>query len=230
MMTDTPNLRNVNFNVREDTNDAALAIAILNADEYLLRNHAPLTGWALDIGAHIGTVAVAMAIDNPDIRVIAVEPVPDNAALVRENIAANGLGDRVFVEEAAAGAIGQSTARCAFGYRTGGTDDLGYIEQNRFIGNIWRNADWDAEVIEAPVLTLRGLAEKYGTEEFTYCKIDCEGCEWDFLVEDAQLIREIVGEYHDSGPERIVLLLEETHDVTIISDHNGTGIFRAVRR
>ena len=229
MMVDTPNLRNANFHVREDTNDAALAYAILDADEYLLRNHAPLTGWALDIGSHIGTVAVAMAIDNPELRVIAVEPVPDNAALIRENVAANGLQSRVFVEEAAAGAIGQSTARCAFDYRTGGTDDLGYVIQNRFIGNIWRQSDQDAEVIEAPVLTLRGLAEKYGTDEFSYCKIDCEGCEWDFLAKDAQLIREIVGEYHDAGPKRIVKLLGKTHIVDIISDHNGTGIFRAVR-
>lgn len=221
----------VSLNVREDTNDGALAIAILTQDEYDLRGAGPLEGWALDIGSHIGTVALALAHENPSLQVIAVEPVPDNAALIRANVLLNGLQNRVHVEEAGAAGIGMSTVACMYGYTDMSIPDKGYIEQNRFIGNIWRMSEAaKGQRIEAPALTIRDLADKYGAPEFRFTKIDCEGCEWDFLAKDAKLLVEIVGEWHDAGPDRIAKVLRRTHDVTILHDYGGSGIFRAVRR
>lgn len=223
----SPRGRLVSFAVRGDTNDAALVHGILDEDEYRLRDLPDLDGWALDIGAHIGTVAVALAKDHPGLRVIAVEPVPDNAALIRENAAKNGLAIEVLAE--AAGPIGQATVACHFAYHDVPAQDANYVDQNRYIGNIWHERG-DGERIDAPATTLRALAERFGATEFRLVKIDCEGCEWDFLAADAELCVEIIGEYHDSPPERIVALLSATHDVTILDDHGGTGIFRAVRR
>ena len=70
--------------IRGDTNDGALAKGLLDTDEYRLKDLPDLTGWALDIGAHVGTVTIALAIDHPGLKVIAVEPVPDNVELLRQ--------------------------------------------------------------------------------------------------------------------------------------------------
>src|SRR3990172_6916198 len=101
----SPNGGSFTLFVREDTNDAALAFGILVNNEYHLQGR-HFSGWALDVGAHIGTVGLALPVDNPDLRVVCIEPVPDNADLIRRSIEANGLGARVFVEEARAAAIG----------------------------------------------------------------------------------------------------------------------------
>ena len=59
------------------------------------------------------------------------------------------------------------------------------------------------------------------------CKIDCEGCEWAFFQSDAQLIETIVGEWHDGPFSRIEDILAESHDVELLTDYGGSGIFWA---
>jgi len=226
----TPNGSSFSLVVRGDTNDGALATGILGTDEYQLAG-LKINGWALDIGAHIGTVGIALAIDNPDLKVICVEPVPDNCDLIRESIRLNGLGERVFVEEAGAGAIGQSTVPCHYAYTAAGIPDKGYVEQNRYIGNLWRGSmESVGTIIDAPVVTLAGLTDKYGIDHFDFCKTDCEGCEWEFFKDGAGVIDYILGEWHDGPFSRIRDLLVKTHDVTLVTDYGGSGIFRAVRR
>jgi len=228
----TPHGNGLHLAVRHDTNDAAMAGAILAGDEYFTGRLNNLSGWALDIGSHIGTVGLALAKDNPRLNVICVEPVPDNAALIRESIAANQLGARVHVEEAGAGPVGQAVTRCQYAYTAADNPDKGYIEQSRFIGNVFRADDNpEGTIIDVPTVTIRGLAEKYGTDEFIFCKIDCEGCEYSFFAADADLIVNIIGEWHDGPFSRIHDLLAATHDVTELFTTDGSiGLFQAVRR
>ena len=54
----------------------------------------------IDLGANIGTTAIPAALAGA--RCHAVEPEPANVALLRRNIARNGVADRVSVHEAAA--------------------------------------------------------------------------------------------------------------------------------
>ena len=238
----TPNGRSLQLMIRGDTNDAAMANAILSTDEYRLKG-LDLSGWALDIGSHIGTVGIALAVDNPELSVICVEPVPDNADLIRQSIAANDLGGRVFVEEAAAGAIGQATASCIYNFTDSDWHDKPGIHDSRYIGNIWRDNDNPVGTrIDAPVVTIPGLAEKYiwklggidvsafGGEAFRFCKIDCEGCVWSFFSSGAGLIQEIIGEWHDRPFIEMVDLIGDTHEVEVLDDKVGIGLFRAVRR
>jgi FkbM family methyltransferase len=50
----------------------------------------------LDIGAHIGTVAIPLALAcDRSVRVFAFEPQPDVFALLERNVALNGLGDQI---------------------------------------------------------------------------------------------------------------------------------------
>lgn len=216
---------------RPEVNDEALVNGILGTDEYQLREVRDLTGWALDIGAHVGTVALALAADHPGLSIVAVEPVPDNAALLRRSVEDTDLGSRVHVVEASLGPVGRATQPCRFGYVEVDAVDESFVTQNAMIGNIWRLAKHaDAETIDSPVVTLEGLRERFGVDRWAFVKIDCEGCEWEGLREGVDRIDLMVGEWHDAAPERIARQLAATHDVTVITDYGGSGIFRAVHR
>lgn len=226
----TPRGNRVELFTRPDTNDAAMVTGLLSTDEYQLRD-LDLSGWALDIGSHVGTIAIALAVDNPNLSVIAIEPVPDNAELIRRNVAVNFLGTRVFVEEAGAGALGQATTPCMYGYTESDNPDTGYMQQSRFVGNLYRTKEHPVGTsIEARAVSLSGLVAKYGVTDFRFAKIDCEGCEYQFLSSGAEVVEEIIGEWHDGPPEQIYDILEPTHHVTIYEDKGGIGLFRAVRK
>jgi FkbM family methyltransferase len=61
-------------------------------------------GWCLDVGANICTQSLYALLSGRFRGVIAIEPEPHNAELLRRNIELNGFGDRVHVVEAAASA------------------------------------------------------------------------------------------------------------------------------
>ena len=65
----------------------------------------PEGGLMVDVGAHVGTLCVPAARRlGPSGHVLALEPTPRTAALLRRSVALNGLDDRVTVLECAAGA------------------------------------------------------------------------------------------------------------------------------
>jgi FkbM family methyltransferase len=235
----TPGGNLAHLEVRTDTNDGAIAQALLQDDEYRLASVHPLTGWAIDIGAHIGTVAVAMALDNPDLRVVAVEAIPENAALVIANVGHNGLTERVFVETAAA-TDDRESVTISYNYRRAGKDGHkkypavpdSYVDQCRYIGNIFEYPAkfQDADSVTVPGLSLAALLDKYAIDRVALLKIDCEGCEWQFLQGPLDRIDRIVGEYHDTGSfDQLLAMLEPTHVVDRWTD-GSVGLFGAVVR
>lgn len=230
----TPHGNRFHIETRPEYNDEALVNGILGADEYLLADLHDLEGWALDIGAHVGTVGIALAIDHPKLSVVMVEPVPDNAALIRKSVKANGLQDRCHVVEASAGSSVVKRAICRYGYRNlAGFEDQKYVQQNAMVGNIWRLTDTervDCETVETPIVTIASLCKQFGIESFVFTKTDCEGCEWDFLRGAVSRLPLIVGEWHDAPFSRVEKRLGTTHVVEMINDYGGSGIFRAVAR
>lgn len=241
----TPRGNLITYHVREDTNDGALAQSILGEDEYDLKGLPPLSGWMIDVGAHIGTVAVALAVDNPDLHVVAIEAIPENAALVRANAAQNHVDDRVFVETAGASAPGEKTVSITYDYRWVGKDGgtlpvvpEGYVNQCRFIGNIFEypEGQQEATTVKVPALSLSKILKRYSIERVTLLKIDCEGCEWGFLRDKAiGKVDRIIGEYHGSGVnaqtgmDRVHGLLDATHDVRHRRG-DSIGLFEAIVR
>lgn len=225
----TPRGTPVRLHYRELTNDWNVLYSALNEDEYGLRERY-LGGLALDIGAHIGGVTVGLAIDNPELHVIAVEPVPDNARLLRWNVAENGLGDRVTVIE---GATGRGEVPVQHGFR-GSESAL----HHAFVGNsslLVGNSsllvgEGDYDTITYPGLTLGDLAYA----DVALLKIDNEGGEYDFLDDPlVSLCEVIVGEWHNVGGHvqgDTAALLGATHDVTFSGPVAGPGGFLAVRR
>jgi FkbM family methyltransferase len=216
----TPRGRSVTMKYRTDTNDWNTLNACMSEDEYRLAE-LNLSGTALDVGAHIGGVTISLALDNPDLRVVAVEAVPPNVDLLFENVEANGLSDRVTVLNAAAGKGKTATIRWAFA----GNESA---DHHAFIGNAVLPAS-DTRVSRSEkvdVRTLSSLVKEFGP--FSFAKVDCENCEFDFLhgkaLRDVALIR---GEYH-STITPLWIALKSTHSVTW--EKHIPGGFEAVAR
>lgn len=212
----TPRGRSVTMNYRTDTNDWNTLNACMTEDEYRLAE-LDLTGTALDIGAHIGGVTISLALDNPDLRVVAVEAVPPNVDLLRENVERNGLSERVTVLHAAAGEGKTATIRWAF-------EGNESADHHAFIGNaVMPESNLTVHRSEkVDVRTLASLVREFGP--FSFCKIDCEGCEYPFLtgkaLADVALIR---------GEEHYGSLDLPGFDVTYEQDNAPRG-FQAVRK
>jgi hypothetical protein len=101
----TPGGNVATMTYRADTSDWNTVSACLRnpyggGDEYHLPSG--LAGWGLDVGAHIGSVAVGLLLDNPDMTVVAIEAVPDNVELIRRNLVQNDVAERCVVLAGAA--------------------------------------------------------------------------------------------------------------------------------
>lgn len=134
----------------------------------LLRRHDRLRGQLafLDVGANIGTHTVYALRSGLFTRVIAVEPAPRNVALLRANIALNGMTDRVAVQEAAAGIAG-GTARL-------------YLDETNHGGHSLGRRDLRHSV-DVPVVRLDDVLahEALGAGDVGLVWIDAEGSEID---------------------------------------------------
>jgi FkbM family methyltransferase len=213
----TPRGRSVTMAYREDTSDYNTLRSCMNEDEYRLRD-LNLSGTALDVGAHIGGVAVALALDNPELRIIAVEAVPPNVELLRENVNRAGVSDRVAVVPAAAGKGKTTTIKWGFA----GNESA---DHHAFIGNSLLPPKSEHLSEKVKVRTLADLVAEYGP--ISFAKVDCEMCEFAFLrgaaLSEVALIR---GEVH-ADPTELVDALAPTHDVTFPAQIPGP--FEAVR-
>jgi len=220
----TPRGNQATMHYRQNSSDWNTLVSAMTADEYELGSQS-FAGHALDIGAHIGGVAIALALDNPGLSVTAVEPVPDNVRLLRANVDANGLSGLVNVVEGAAG-----HGRVTVWYGRTGSETL---EHHAFIGNNSLAYDSgggnDPESVTYRGLTLRELSDGRPVD---LLKIDNEGGEYDFLADSAVVrCRVILGEWHNVRGHvqgDVADLLRETHRVTFTGPVAGPGGFTAV--
>lgn len=223
-MLTSPRGRPTSFHVRDGTSDLSIAQSTFgwqqaSPDEYRLFD-LHVAGLVVDVGAHIGTVAIAILMDNPQARVIAIEPIAENCAMIRATAEANRLSNRLTVIE---GAIGATSIPYDF---TGSS----YASDNRYIGGMASEAETAQAIAEVPAVTLTEIVAKYGPIEAL--KLDCEGCEHSALADPAvRDIPIIFGEGHGQNwRAKITAALDATHDIDIIEDNGGTGVFRAVAR
>lgn len=211
----SPGGRPIEFLVRPGTSDWNMCNAASGAhDEYGI----PMgeSGVLLDIGACMGSVTVPLLVDNPEARMVAVEPLPENVALLIANLELNNVLSRTTVVE---GAASRSGGRTRIGY--GEVADPTLIHE--YIGN--EHAPKGSREVQARNYSLLDLVPE---GEITFCKIDCEGCEYAFFSDPGVgRIRLIAGEVH-LGWDRLVDLLSATHEV--FGEGKDFGYFRAVRR
>lgn len=150
-------------------------------------------GWnVVDIGAGIGDFAVQTAREHPQAQVFAFEPFPPSYALLLENIALNRVANvRPF-----------PLAVCG-----GKTRDAGPVKLSATGAAVQHTttpgapAFSAAPAIEVACISLDALFESNRLEQCDYLKMDCEGGEYDILLNSSpdtlRRIRRLCLEYHD---------------------------------
>ena len=216
---ETPHGRPYSMAIRPDTSDANTVFSnMAGNDEY--RVPSGLSGWALDVGAHIGAVTVPLLLDNPELHVVAIEALPENVSLLDENLRRNGLRDRAAI---LAGPASNSHAKVTVGYGDMATD---FGRHHEFIGS----PTVSGRTVTAKGTTLADVLKLTDDEDIAWMKIDCEACEYPFFESPlVGRIAFITGEHH-AGFDRIKALLDATHVVTMTDGTESFGHFSAVRR
>lgn len=215
----TPNGHSAVMYFREGTNCLNTLNASMTEDEYGLRGHR-FSGLALDIGGYLGSVAIGLLIDNPDLRVECVEPIPENVDLIWRNAKVNGVHHRLTVHEAAVGDGTPVTIRYAY---QGEENEL----HHAYVGNgntTSGTKDMAHTAITVPTMTVADFGAA------SLVKIDCECGEWPFFASgDTSKFGLIVGERHPyEGMDRedFRALLPD-HEVTFTGPEEGPDEFRA---
>jgi len=178
---------------------------------------------------------VALALDNPDLRIVAVEALEENCASILQNVRLNGIEDRVTILHDAAGTE-EEWAKAAlvpivYGWHKALNQPDHYMADNRYIGGMV-GPNTTSETEWCRVVSLGHICDVFAIPEVALLKIDCEGCEWFFLDSPAlSKVRKVIGEMHvgrHGGAARLRELLagfEVTMDDSLV-----VATFEAVRR
>lgn len=178
--------------LREGTADFDAVQAAAVEDEYNLKSILFEDGdIIIDVGAHIGSVSLALATLDKKLKVYSYEPLPENVDLLKKNVFMNGLGN-VFPFLFA---VGGKEGKLKIHY---GNEDTESGKVHHFIGN--PNAvPWKGFYL-ADTITLEKIFLDNKIERCKLLKLDPEGEELNILaltpLEILKKIDHIVGEHH----------------------------------
>lgn len=150
----------------------------------------------VDLGAHIGAATLGFIERFPTARVLAVEPQPQTAALLRRNVDANGLAGQCEVREAAAGVAAGTASMEGFSFLAHfvRSDTEEAVDLLPPLRKYQRDGAGPTEVEVLDILPLLDGAD--------LVKMDIEGAEWPIL-QDPRFrslgISALVLEYHPQG-------------------------------
>lgn len=170
----------------------------------------------VDLGANAGFTSIYYSRHAPGARLIAVEPHPGNAAVLRANFALNGV--KADVAEAACVCSDQDSVPLRVHPK-----DYGHFVDGT--ANEWSEKEAGADVIQVPGLSLPTLFRHYGLERVSILKIDIEGYEKTLL--DGELpwmsrVDSIVIEWHHDNADGVLGELAKRHGFQPPERFNGS--------
>lgn len=197
----------VNTFNREGTNDWNTLYSCLVDDEYKLANltesdsHKKI---AVDIGGHIGGCTIGLL--SLGYRVITVEPMPENAAMITKNAVANSFDGRLKLHQRAIASVNNVQVVLRYG-----SENTESGRHHRFIGNTVDIDKWtgtglwnDGREILVETITIDEILKDVDYVDFL--KIDCEGAEWTAFSKISQKslakIQRIAAELHPAYSSR----------------------------
>jgi FkbM family methyltransferase len=141
----------------------------------------------VDIGANVGDSSIYFALKGAR-KVVGVEPLPSVYARAMENVKLNHLEDKIFLINAA---LGSKSGKIKVPCNTSTSTYYG--------SSIFSTLKSKGEC-EVPVITLSEVMEQIS--EPYLLKMDCEGCEFDVILNDYEHVRmfeKLIMEHHAKG-------------------------------
>ena len=174
----------------------------------------------VDVGAYVGDTAIYFALRGAR-RVIAIEPHPEAFREMIENIKLNNLeGTVIPVNAGLASRYGEICVE--------------NVDVERTISTYHKPGGCGTLV---PAITLADVIEGYAIDHSAVLKMDCEGCEFDIILNDYEHIRtfkDLVFEYHlraSSEPlSKLLEVLARDYLCGIVRMSTEIGIVHCVRR
>lgn len=161
---------------------------------------APQDGWVMvDIGAGIGDFSIYAAYGRPNAVVYAFEPYSESYQLLIKNLTMNAIDNVVAFQQAVWRRAGQLVI------------DLSGGEPLQFSSREGISKRDEQDVVTVEGLPLEDIFEEQGIESVDLMKLDCEGAEYEILMETSSdalaKIQRIIMEYHD---------IDQTHNHLIL--------------
>lgn len=168
----------------------------------------------IDVGAHIGVVSVRMATGSKDVKVYALEPFPENYALLKQNIRENSLEGTIIPHQLAVSHV--SGRRELFTCTERADGHTFYPHKDFRFGR----------PIEVDCISLTEFVSREAIERVDFLKMDAEGAEYDvFLEGDLSFLNKVTRmavESHPCHPEYgfgdIVAILKESGFQVVVRD------------
>jgi FkbM family methyltransferase len=149
----------------------------------------PLDGVLIDIGANIGAVTLDWASRSGRLHVHAYEPNPATNSVLRHNVEANGLSDRVTIHQEA---VGREPGQLRLWTNVQSMTTTAYTDAP---------PTPEAVATYVPLVDLNEVVRRAGDRPVSLLKMDIEGGEADTLegATPATLgaLRQVILEYHD---------------------------------
>jgi FkbM family methyltransferase len=155
----------------------------------------------VNVGAHIGTSSIPLALWT-GCHVLAVEPVPDNMALLQQNVNQNNLQDRITCVQSAIGSE-PGTARMVLPVANSGGAEL----QRPGVAPSFGDSLEEKETIEVTVDRLDNIqrAHQIRPEQVALVWSDVQGCEADVIQSASSLWLADVPLYMELDPKMLRL-------------------------
>jgi FkbM family methyltransferase len=173
----------------------------------------------VDVGAFVGDSAIYFALKGAR-KVIAIEPHPEAYGEMLENIRLNKLEDVIVpINAGLASRHGRIRIESVDIERTA----ISYHRPRKCGGEI-------------TALCLAELISKYGVDSNVVLKLDCEGCEYDIVLNDyehVKLFDEIILEYHANvggKPGKLLKVLSRDYRCKVVEKDGNIGIIHCVRK
>lgn len=169
----------------------------------------------LDIGAHVGTVAIYLAKKHPNIKVYAFEPAPQNFSCLQDNIRENNLNNIIAINKA----VTQDGRDISFTVRkSAGQSQTAHMSSSKL--HKTKDQLHELEEMALESVELDSFLEKEGVKKLALLKIDCEGAEYEVLYNFNawEKVQHVRGELHSSQEENDALVkhLKEHADLNSI--------------
>jgi FkbM family methyltransferase len=142
----------------------------------------------IDVGAHAGFFSLYAAALNPEVRIVAVEPFPENLKLIRKHL---GKNDIKTVETVAGGIAGETGERFLVLERDSHNHRLNLPKEDLLRRSTIKIDCW----------SLSDFLEKEKIKKVDLLKMDIEGLEYEIFskldAETLSKIKNIILEYHN---------------------------------